>query len=246
MHRFFIQQENIGGDEIVLDGDNAAHVAVLRLRIGEEIVAAVSGGGQDYHAVVDSLSKNKVTAKITGIMKNISEMPIDITLFQALPKGNKMGEIIEHVVELGINNIVPIATARCVTGAEGKTARWQKIAESAAKLSHRGRIPHINGILTLKEALASAKSFDAVFACYELEKTKYLAQYLQNLDMSKIKAMAFFIGPEGGFASEEIALFEQSSIPALSLGNRILRTQSAAAMVMASINFHLQTKEANV
>jgi 16S rRNA (uracil1498-N3)-methyltransferase len=243
LHRFFINNEDIRDGHIVLKDENAAHGHVLRLRTGEQIVAAISGDDMDYFGIVRKISKGEIWAEIADTADNTAEIPLKVTLFQALPKGGKMGDIIENVVELGIYEIMPFISERSVTNRvnSDKIARWQKIAESAAKLSHRGRIPQIGGILSFKEAVATAKTFDAAFACYEFEKSLHLADCLADfLGKLPIKGhLAFFIGPEGGFSGHEIEFFKQSSIPTVSLGPRILRTQSAAAVVMAIINYQL-------
>jgi len=254
LHRFFVKQDNIkdstDGEEIVLCGDNAAHANVLRLRRGEEIaVAVLDGGNLDYYCIITQISRDEIHARIADKLPNEAELPVSITLFQALPKGDKMGDIIEHVTELGVNEIIPIVTERCVarpSDSGDKTAhkinRWQKIAESAAKLCHRGRIPQIGGLMDFKEAVQLAvKDFDVAFVCYELEKERHVVPFLKglDLDLDKPSKIAFFIGPEGGFAADEIECFKESGITAVSLGNRILRTQSAAALVMGYVNFIL-------
>ncbi|MCL2168607.1 MAG: 16S rRNA (uracil(1498)-N(3))-methyltransferase [Defluviitaleaceae bacterium] len=243
MYRFFVDEKSIGENEIRLTGENASHAHVLRLRVGEEIVTTVSGSGTDHICAVTHLSKNQVTAKIVRKLENPAELPFEIVLYQALPKGNKMNDIIEHVTELGVARIVPIVTARCTSRPAddaGKVARWQKIAESAAKLCHRGRVPQVDGIMTLEKALNDALNFDTTFVCYELEKARTLAAYLSEVELTKIEKMAFFVGSEGGFSREEAELFTERKIPTITLGSRILRCQSAAAAVLAGINYHLQ------
>ena len=243
MHRFFIDKSNIIAREIELTGENAAHAHVLRLRHGEEIVVAVCGAGVDYFCAVTKTSKTSVTAEILREKPNNAELPLEVTLFQALPKGNKMGDIIENVTELGITRIYPVETTRCVARPTDKTARWQKIAESSAKLCHRGRIPKIHDAIDLPRAIEAANRMDAAFACYELEQVYTLSEYFNGLDMPNVKSIGFFIGPEGGFDEREVELFKENGIPAVTLGTRILRAQSASVMVMANINFFIQGME---
>lgn len=218
---------------MVLIDENARHANVLRLGIGEEIVTT-TGNGIDLICLVTSIDKKEIHAKIVHKRQNLAELPIKATLFQALPKGDKMTDIIQAVVELGIHKIVPVKTARCVAHSQNKGLRWQKVAETASKLSHRAYIPQIAGISGLDDAIGQAKMLEAAFACYEGEKNRHLAHFLKGKNPA---TMGFFIGPEGGFADEEIDLFTQRGIPTITLGNRILRTQSAASALMAGINF---------
>ncbi|MDR2168439.1 MAG: 16S rRNA (uracil(1498)-N(3))-methyltransferase [Clostridiales bacterium] len=234
MHRFFIENRDIEGQEIRLTGENAAHGRVLRLRVGEEIVAAVSGGGIDYFCTVSEIAKSEILAEITRTAENKAEPAFEVVLFQALPKGGKMAEIVEHATELGVSAIVPFVSERCLARGEN-ILRWQRIAESAAKLSHRGKIPQIHEVLSFREAVSLARRFALAFACYELENQLSIINYQLSIEGS----LAFFVGPEGGFTPEEADYFRQNGILTVSLGSRILRTQSAAAFVMAIINYQL-------
>jgi 16S rRNA (uracil1498-N3)-methyltransferase len=242
VHRFFANNLDINDGKIVLVGDNARHAIVLRLDIGEEIVVC-DGKANDHYCVVDLISKDEVHAKVVRSETNAAEPPIFITLFQGLPKGDKMDEIVEKCVELGISRIVPVVTARCITKPSPrdnkKSARWQKIAEAAAKQSRRGIIPEISSVLKFDDALQSAKNHDAVFACYELEDKLILKNLLKTLP-DKITSLAFFVGPEGGFSENEVAKFTASNIATVSLGQRIMRTETAGAAVLANILYELE------
>jgi len=240
MHRFFISHDSFKNGAIYLIGENAAHAQVLRLRTGEEIVATISGSGIEHICRILAVSKVEVVAEIMHSRAVKSEPPFEIVLYQALPKGSKMAEIIERATELGVTRIVPIITARCVSLPKSdsqKSARWQKIAKVAAKLSHRGRIPEISDTIRLDKALQTVTNPSAAFVCYELEGKRSLKQHLDKLEPNKLDSLAFFIGAEGGFEAHEIELFSQQGISPISLGARILRTESAAAMVLANINY---------
>ncbi|MCL2753809.1 MAG: 16S rRNA (uracil(1498)-N(3))-methyltransferase [Defluviitaleaceae bacterium] len=244
MHRFFINNQDIFANEIVLASENAAHAHVLRLKVGEEIVCTISGGNMDYFCKVSSVAKSEVRTHVLKTAQNIAEMPINITLFQALPKGSKMGDIIENTTELGIHTIIPIVTERCVSrhnndDSQSKISRWQKISESSAKLSHRGYIPKIGDVLSFLEAVEAAQSYDIVFACYEEEKEQSLADFMKSRDVAIVKSMAFFIGSEGGFSPYEADIFAKNLIPTVSIGTRILRSISAASAVLSQLNFYL-------
>jgi 16S rRNA (uracil1498-N3)-methyltransferase len=263
LFRFFAARENIKDEEVILCGDNAAHANVLRLRCGEEIIVVPlnasneSVGCFDYHCVVTQTSRDEVRVRIVDKLLNQAELPLHVTLFQALPKGDKMSDIIEHMTELGVSEIIPVITSRCVSKPtekfEQKVMRWHKIAESAAKLSHRGRIPKIGSVVPLLQGINMAEDYDLAFVCYESEKDNHIIPFLslglkphvgtrlaaKPLLARPLTKLAFFIGPEGGFSPEEIAYFKKHGISVLSLGRGILRTQSAAALVMSYINFCL-------
>ena len=235
---------NIVDGEIILTDENAAHAFVLRLKIGEKIVVC-DGKACDYHCIVDSIAKDQVHVKITNSVANAAEPPVFVTLFQGLPKGDKMEEIVEKCVELGISRIVPVVTARCVAKSSSrdtkKAMRWQKIGEAAAKQSQRGILPQVSEILRFDEALQLAKECNIVFACYELEDKLMLKGLLKALP-KEITSLAFFIGPEGGFTNEEAAQFAENNIVTVSLGQRILRTETAGAAVLANVLYELEEK----
>ena len=211
--------------------------------MGEHIVLC-DQAGLDYFCVVTQIEKSKVHCKITSSQKNAAEPSVRVHLFQALPKADKMAEIIEKCVELGIDGITPVVAARCVAKPSprenNKTERGQKIAEAAAKQSGRGKIPKINAPIALDEAIRLAKTHGASFVCYELEKDLHLKDFLRKT--GDINNLAFFIGPEGGFTGAEAALFKQNAIPAVTLGPRILRTQTAGPAVLANILYELERK----
>jgi len=242
IHRFFIDNAKTMNEDVLLTGQNAAHANVLRLNIGEGIVVC-DGRGWDYYCAVIAISRDEVRVRITHSEENTVEPSVAVTLFQALPKGDKMDDIVERCVELGITSIVPVVTARCIARPSSrdakKTERWRKIALSAAKQSHRGIIPHVAGAMSLDKAIMSAKGHGAAFVCYEMADKLSLKDFLQVLP-SDITSLAYFIGPEGGFAPDEIIKFAENSIPAVSLGRRILRTQTAASAVLANVVYELE------
>ena len=226
---------------MVLTGDNAAHGAVLRLRLGEEIVACCPNGIDHYSRVL-SVSKGEICAEVTRSMPNAAEPPVLITLYQALPKGDKMSEIVEKCVELGVSAIVPVITARCVArppDSSNKVARWRRIAESAAKQSGRGLIPHVSNHIALSDAVAPAKTHDAALVCLETEVKLGIKDFMQSLP--PIKSIGLFVGPEGGFDGNEAAMFAEQAIRAVTLGRRILRTETAAAAAIANILYELES-----
>lgn len=240
-HRFFVGNKTIIGGEIRLTGENAAHASVLRLTTGEEIVIC-NGDATDYHCVVINCSKTEVIAKILHSKPNSAEPSIAVTLYQAIPKTGKMEEIVERCTQIGVSGIVPVITSRCVAKASDrdtkKVGRWQKIAQSAASQSQRGRIPQIRDVMMFESALQEAKTCDTVFVCYEDERQISLKEFLQNLKRS-LSSIALFIGPEGGFSDAEVSKFKENSIATVSLGPRILRTELAGVVASANILYEL-------
>jgi len=242
IHRFFINSENISDNIVTLTGDNAAHGLVLRLRVGEEIVACYGDECLDYFCRVVSVSKNEIRAEILRREYNFANPAISITLYQALPKGDKMSEIVEKCVEIGVSMVVPMVTARCVarpTDRENsKRARWQKIAESAAAQSGRGAIPNVSGVLPFADALTQAKMHDTAVACLETEDKLGLKGFLSSLPQP-VGSIGVFVGPEGGFTDEEAAMLKEHGIATVTLGRRILRTETAGAVAVANILYEM-------
>ena len=225
-----------------MTGQNATHAAVLRLAVGEEIVIC-DGAAIDYHCTVVSSTKSETVAEFISKTPNIAEPNINITLYQALPKTGKMDEIVEKCTPLGVSHIVPIMVARCVTKISDrdakKIARWQKIAQAVASQSQRGKVPQIHDVVTLEIALQQAKAHDAAFVCYEGEDRRSLKEFLQNMPQN-LSSIAFFVGPEGGFADDEIMAFKKGRVATVSLGPRILRTELAGAVVLANLMYELE------
>jgi len=242
IHRFFVNISDITKDAVTLKGKNVAHGGVLRLKIGEQIVIC-DGNGRDYFCVVRAMDKTQICGEILRVEDNIAEPQIAVTLFQALPEGDKLADIVEKCVELGVTQVVPVVTARCIVKTSArdskKTERLRAIAEAAAKQSGRGKIPMICEALSLQAAIEQAKTYDTTFACYESEDKLLLKNLLKPM-VGKLSTLAFFVGPEGGFAQEEIAMFTDAKIPTVSLGNRILRTETAGPAVLANILYELE------
>lgn len=243
MPRFFAARENISDTEIVIDNEDVNHISrVLRLNLGDEITVC-DGKGFDYTVKISEIESKKIICKIIEKRKSDTEPNIEVTLFQGLPKASKMEYIIQKTTELGINKIVPCALSRCVVKLENekaekkKTERWQKIAEAAAKQSGRGIVPEIAMPLGLNEAIGELKKCDICFAPYECEEEGGLRKVL----LSKVnpKKVGFIIGPEGGFDISEIEKIKAADIPLVTLGRRILRTETAGEAVLSMIMYEI-------
>lgn len=247
MYHFFVKQEQIGQKEIVITGEDVNHIRnVLRMKSGEE-VAISNGQGLNYCCKITEITKEKVIAEILSEREEQGELPAKLYLFQGLPKGEKMELIIQKAVELGVYQIIPVSTRRSIVKLEGKKAeakikRWNSIAESAAKQSGRGIIPKVTGVMPLKQAFSYAKEFQRKIIPFE--HAKGMSETKRELEQIKPKMeVGIFIGPEGGFEDEEIALAQQEGIIPISLGKRILRTETAGLMLLSVIGYLLELQE---
>lgn len=245
MHQFFIESEQVGKEYVTIVGSDVNHIRnVLRMKPGEKIRVSTTQG-QDYFCRIAEVGADFVQADILEEEAPNTELPSKIYLFQAIPKGDRMETVIEKAVELGVYEIIPVDMKFCVVKLEEKKAankirRWQAIAESAAKQSKRSLIPQIHPVMRYKDAIAYAAECDVNLVPYENERgmtaTKEALDQLQPG-----QSVSIMIGPEGGFAPEEIdAVREQMQV--ISLGKRILRTDTAAITTMSIVMTALETK----
>ncbi|MBQ3053660.1 MAG: 16S rRNA (uracil(1498)-N(3))-methyltransferase [Clostridia bacterium] len=239
MSRFFVEKNMIMDDIITLSKEDSAHLArVLRVTEGENL-SICDSEGYEYDAEIISVSKTQVQAKILNKKENDSEPKIKVTIFQGLPKGTKMELIIQKCVEIGVYSIVPVATSRAVVKlsqekGKGKEERWNKISMEAAKQSTRGIIPKVEAPISFKEAIDLAKKFDMAIIPYEKQGKSDFKGFLQG---KSPKTIGVFIGPEGGFAEEEIAFAIENGVTPVSLGKRILRTETAPLCVLSVLMY---------
>ena len=243
MPKFFVPKENIRDNKILIDGEDVTHIKkVLRLGIGDELNMC-DGAGMDYTVKISEIDNKTIQCDILTKQKSDTESNIEVTLFQGIPKGSKMDYIIQKTTELGIVKIVPCIMFRCIVKIESekemikKQQRWQKIAEEAAKQSGRGIIPQVAMPCKFSEALDLMKQSDIYFAPYECEQENTLKKALTSVrDPFRV---SFMIGPEGGFALEEIEKLKENGIPTVTLGKRILRTETAGEAVTAMIMYSI-------
>ena len=240
MRRIFVPMEQIHDDSITVTGDDVKHIRdVLRMRPGDEITATC-GRGVAYHCSIDTLGSDEVILKVLDEKPDISELPVRISLYQALPKGDKLDLIIQKAVELGVYEVIPVRTARCVVRldeakAAKKQLRLQKIAEEAAKQSGRGMIPGILPVTDHADAVKRAASCDHVFIPYELCEDHSLSGRFKSVIDEGAESIAVFIGPEGGFETGEVDEVRRAGGEVISLGHRILRTETAAIAVLSHL-----------
>ena len=235
MPKFFTARENIKDTTLIIDSEDANHLKkVLRINVGDKITVC-DGAGIDYTVKVSDIGKNEIECEIIDRKKSDTEPNINITLYQGLPKAAKMDYIIQKNTELGISKIVPAKLARCVVKLENKAAedkkceRWQKIAVASAKQSGRGIVPEIGNPMTVDEIIEDVKDYDLVFVPYECEDQSRLKTIVESAPDAK--DIAFIIGPEGGFDISEIEKLKAAGIKTVTLGKRILRTETAAEAV---------------
>ena len=219
---------------------------VLRLKVGEEVM--VNGGNnKDYLCTISEYQSDAVYLDVVEIMDSDRELSAKVFLFQGLPKGDKMELIIQKCVELGVFEIIPVAMKRCVVKLDDKKAsskikRYQAISESAAKQSNRSIIPEIKSVMSFKEAVSYAKGLDIAIIPYELcEGMDSFKKVLSEIKSDK--TVGIFIGPEGGFEASEVNFALENGITPVSLGRRILRTETAGMTVMSIIMYHLEIQE---
>jgi len=240
MPRFFVDLPTAPDAEIVLSGENAAHMErVLRMRTGE-CFTVCDGRGTDYICTLTRYADKQAYGAIVSIEANRAEPPAPLVLFQGLPKADKMELILQKAVELGATTIVPVATERSVVRLNGKEAaktdRWRKIVEAAAKQSGRGLIPEVTLPMTLAQSLDMAKPLGCCAAAYEKEESQTLNAFLGTHEQAARQGgFGVFIGPEGGFEAHEIGALAASGIPPVTLGRRILRTETAGLTVLSAV-----------
>ncbi len=245
MVHLFAQHENIHDTYIEITGHDVNHLKnVLRCREGDKLLVS-SGDNTDYNCRISSLGDTLIRAEIESSGIRGKELQAKVYLFQGLPKGDKMELVVQKMTELGVYSIIPVAMRRSVVKltdkkAEARTARWQAVAEAAAKQSRRSVIPQVTKVMDFQEALAYAKECcKARLLPYEcadgMQKTRRIIESL-----APDESVAIFIGPEGGFELEELAQAQAAGFDVITLGRRILRTETAGMMLMSVLMYHFE------
>lgn len=242
MHKFFVSNNLIDGDKAVIEGDDVKHIyKVLRLQIGDEIIIN-NLNGQEYLAKIDDINKKEVQVSIIEKIEVSNESPIRIHLYQGLPKSTKMDLIAQKGTELGISSITPVITERVVVKNEGefkKVDRWQRIALEASKQSKRTLIPAINTPISFEAMMEKMKSMDLIVVPYENAEGYGIKKMVKDIQIDSIIDIAIVIGPEGGFEEEEISKLKDMGAHIVTLGPRILRTESAGFVCTAILQYEL-------
>ncbi|XOQ47523.1 MAG: 16S rRNA (uracil(1498)-N(3))-methyltransferase [Eubacteriales bacterium] len=233
MPRFFI--DYVPEEVAVITGDDARHISrSLRMQPGENLILCDSIG-TDYNARIEKISENSVEVRILEFCRSVAEPSVKVTVYQGLPKAEKMDSIVQKAVETGAVKIVPVMTSRCVSrpdakAAARKAARWQKIALEAAKQSGRGIIPQVGPLTAFREAVGQAARDGEIILFFE-GGGKSIAELVTR----ETRELAVFIGPEGGFEQAEVDFAEQNGAKIGTLGARILRTETAPIAALAAI-----------
>lgn len=244
MHRFFVEPYDIQGEIITVKGTDVNHIRnVLRMKHGEQ-AEIHDGTGKRYQCVLKEAEEKQVLFRIREYEQDDRELSSKIYLFQGLPKGDKMEFIIQKAVELGVYEVVPVGMHRCVVKLDEKRAgkklvRWNSIAEAAAKQSGRSRVPAVHSVLSFQEALEYADLLDVILVLYEKEENMRETKQI----MKKIlpgQSVGIFVGPEGGFEEWEAEQAVRGRARTVSLGRRILRTETAGLAALAILMYHLE------
>ena len=245
MYLFFVEPHQISDKTVRIEGQDVNHIKnVLRMKIGEELSVSNGVDGKEYRCGIVAMDEECITCELRFVKEDGVELPSEVYLFQGLPKADKMELIIQKAVELGVYAVVPVATKRCVVKlddkkAKQKIARWQGIAEAAAKQSKRRIVPEVKEVMSFKEAMNFVKDFEVKLIPYELaedmSKTREIIGHLQPG-----QKVAIFIGPEGGFEEAEVETAIQNGVEPITLGKRILRTETAGFTVLSWIMYQLE------
>lgn len=244
MQRFFVTPDQVGEDKIRIQGSDVNHMKnVLRMRPGEEVMVS-DGNNRQYRCRVEDYPDGEAVLAILEAGLVDTELPSRIYLFQGLPKQEKMELIVQKAVELGVCQVIPVQTRRCVVKLDAKKAakkvqRWQQIAESAAKQAGRGYIPVVSEVMTFQEALAFSEALDIRLIPYELaDGMDGTRKILDGIRPGQ--SVGIFIGPEGGFEKEEVGRAVEAGAMPITLGKRILRTETAGIAVLSILMYRLE------
>lgn len=244
MYRFYIFEDQLHENEIIIEGSDVNHIRnVLRLQVGDWVVAC-DGKDRDYICRIHDIDKDAVLLHVEKVQPTGTELPARITLFQGIPKKDKMEFIIQKSVELGVFEIVPVMMKRCVVRLDDKKSkkkqeRWQGIAEAAAKQCDRGIIPVVHEPVTMEEAIDIARELDYNMIPYELQDGIDRSREIVAHACSQ-ESVGIFIGPEGGFEADEVEQAVACGMEPMTMGKRILRTETAGMALLSILMFHMQ------
>ena len=238
MTRFFVSQEELLGDFLVLTGENAEHAKVLRLKNGENVLVC-DGNGKECLCTVSDVSAGQISLVVQKRQQSLSEAKVKVSVYMAFPKGDKLEHVIQKATELGAYEIVAFPSARCVSKPDEKSLkkkldRWQKIAASAAEQSGRGVIPQVLVLPSYSEALKRAKEAELSILFYENERATTLRMALEEKPFQSISLMT---GPEGGLEPKEVEMAKEGGLHICTLGNRILRCETAPLCALSAVMY---------
>ncbi len=242
MYKFFVEDNQINNDKIVINNDDYNHIAnVLRMKKGDTILITNKNSKETFNCEIEEVKSNEIVCNILNKENKKVELEVKIDLYQGLPKADKMEYIIQKSVELGVNKIVPVNMKYCIAkikDEEKKNIRWNKISEVAAKQCKRNIIPKIDKSINMDTLYNEIKKYDLVIVAYENEENITLKTALR--ESAKIKNIAVVVGPEGGFSLEEVDKLRENGAKIVSLGNRILRTETAPIALLSMLVYEYE------
>lgn len=247
MPKFFVKNNQINENKVIITGEDVNHIKnVLRLNIDDDIQICNLETSENFTCGIIKLNSDSVECNIFNKLTSKAESNIHITIFQGIPKSDKMELIIQKCVELGVYDITPVNMKRCIAKIDEKAKfkkleRWQKISEVAAKQCGRNVIPKINNISNIKNICNLIYEYDIVLLAYENEKENTLKNALLKLNIRENKKLkiGIIIGPEGGLEKKEVELLKDSGAKVITLGERILRTETVAFVITSIIMYEL-------
>lgn len=247
MRKFFVKENQINNELITILDEDVNHIKnVLRLNVGEILQICDIDSSKNYICEILELTAKSVTCKILEEIQSIAEGNVELHIFQGLPKADKMELIIQKGTELGVSEFVPVSFKRSIVkispkDEKKKIDRWNKISEVAAKQSKRDIIPKVRNVESIKNVCNEIKNYDIVLLAYELEENNYIKNELLKIKNTKENyKIAVIIGPEGGIEKEEVEVLENAGAKVISLGKRILRTETVALQVSSIIMYELE------
>lgn len=246
MQKFFVDENQIKDDKVEITGDDVNHIAnVLRMQKGEQFLIGNNSTLETFLTEILNIEKDRVIVNIIEKLELQTESNVEIDLYQGLPKADKMELIIQKTTEIGVSKIIPVEMARCIVKLDEKDAkkkieRWQKVAEGAAKQSKRDKIPKIEEKIKLKDIQSKIDEYDIFLIAYEEEIENSLKRQLKMLNKKEKYKIGVLVGPEGGIAKEEIEMLKGENVKLVTLGKRILRTETAPIVITSNIIYELE------
>ena len=238
MTRFFVEPEELQPEFLVLTGENAQHAKVLRLKNGEEVLVC-DGQGRECLCTVSDVSPGQISLVVQKRQESETEAAVQVSVYMAFPKADKLEHVIQKATELGAYEIVAFPSARCISKPDEKSLkkkleRWQKIAASAAEQSGRGRIPQVLTVGSYQEALKRASQADKAILFYENERATTLRM---ALEAGEYRTMSLLTGPEGGLEEREVNQAQDAGLQVCTLGKRILRCETAPLCALSAVMY---------
>lgn len=241
MPRFFLPAKEPENGFFQIIGDDAKHISFsLRMRVGEHLTIC-DAAGTEYECEICQMDGQTVIVQVLCERRSVTEPPFGIRLYQSVPKGDKFEYIVQKAVELGVCEIVPVYSSRCIVKPDAKSEekrilRLGRIAEEAAKQCGRGIVPRILPHMRFSDAVRGCSTSKS-FLCYEDEDSLSLKTFLSSISTEQFSSMSFFVGPEGGYTAQEVALAGEAGIASVKLGARILRSETASGFVLSCLSY---------